>query len=147
MMEEAIKVSAANATAASAPSNLPGPIDTPETEQLVTDAKTDVGVVANAALVAAKAQIDTAVTAAGKLVAIAAGDETTLLTDAEAAAISIIAHNVPPQWQAAVQSFGALAASKIEGPLNAVVDAETQKGLVLATGWLEVLQKQLDGWL
>jgi hypothetical protein len=147
-MNENVHTSASTSAASAAPGDgLPGPVDTPEVAKLVSDAKADGSAIAQAALASAKGEIDTAVTAAGKLISIAAGDETTLLTEAEAAAISIIAHNVPPQWQAAVSTFGALAASKVEGPLNEIVSAETQKGLVLAAGWLTVLQKQLDGWL
>lgn len=76
-------------------------------------------------------------TAVEKLLVIAAGDEKTLLTGAEAAAIPIILDTIPPPYRAIVAPFIQAAASKAEGPLNTVVDSLVSTGLGLAHTWLK----------
>ena len=76
-------------------------------------------------------------TATEKLLAIAAGDEKTQLTGAEAAAIPIILDTLPPLFRSIVAPFIQAAATKVEGPLNMAVDALVSTGLGLAHNWLE----------
>lgn len=76
-------------------------------------------------------------TAVEKLLIIAAGDEKTLLTGAEAAAIPIILDTIPAPYRTIVAPFVQIAASKAEGPLNTAVDSLVSTGLGLAHNWLE----------
>ena len=76
-------------------------------------------------------------TATEKLLAIAAGDEKTLLTGAESAAIPIILDMLPPLFQGIVGPFIQAAATKAEGPLNTAIDSLVSTGLGLAHNWLK----------
>lgn len=125
-------------------SDIPAAIDTPEVEKVVTEVHADVTSLASQAKADVKSQIDTAVTAAGKLLAIAAGDATSALSDAEAAAISVVVHNVPPSFQPIVSAFASAAASKAEGVANAAADAAVQNGLAWSLSWLKTLQASAD---
>lgn len=91
---------------------------------------------------AAKAEIDTAVSAAEKMLAIASGDTSQLLTDGEAAVINLVAHNAGPAGSL-IASFAASALSATG--INTVAEAGVAKALAYALGWLKVLQASLEG--
>lgn len=140
--ENAQPEAAAQEAPAAAPQGdgLPGPIDTPEVQKVVADVKTDGADLAAGAKAAVKQQIDDAVAAAGKLLSAAAGDAVALLSDGEAAAISVVVHNTPPQFQPVVSGFAAAFAGKVEATANEVASTAVQHGLAWALNWLQVAQ-------
>jgi hypothetical protein len=72
-----------------------------------------------------------------KLILIAEGDVKILLTEAEAGAIPIVLHTIPQPFQGMVSPFAQVAASKLEGALNAAVESTILTGLGIAHNWLE----------
>lgn len=100
-------------------------------------AKADANAASRQAKVAVRDQIETATAAASKLLTAAAGELVDALSPEEAAAISVIVHNVPPQFAPEVQAFAANAAS-FEGPINAAAGVAVQHGLAWALTWLHV---------
>jgi hypothetical protein len=108
------------------PSSVPEPIVLSETQKIVAAAK-------KSALVL----LTDAHTAVEKLLAIAAGEEKTLLSAAEAAAIPIIVDTIPPIFRGIVTPFIHAAAAKAEGPLNTAVDSLVSTALGLAHSWLK----------
>jgi hypothetical protein len=93
--------------------------------------------IVSAAKHAALLLLQDAHSAVEKLLVIAAGDEKTLLTRAEVAAIPIILDTIPPSYRTIVAPFVTIGASKVEGPLDTAVDALVTTGLGLAHSWLE----------
>jgi len=89
---------------------------------------------------AAKAEIDTAVAAAAKMLQIAAGDTDKVLTDAEAAGVQLVAHNAGP-YAGAVLSY---ASSVLGGTVNPIVEDAVKKGLAYAGAWLALLQANVE---
>lgn len=74
-----------------------------------------------------------------KLILIAEGDLKALLTEAEAGAIPLVLHNVPPPFASIVAPFAQVAASKLEGALNTAVEGAVTTGLGIAHNWLETV--------
>lgn len=119
---------------------IPAAVDTAQVQKVVVDAEGAFAAVKGAI----KEEADTAISAAGKLLSTAAGNAHSALSDAEAAAISIVVHNAPPQYQGVVSAFASSVASLVEGTLNPVADAAVQRGLAWSLAWLKAGQSVID---
>ncbi len=124
--------------------SVPSALSTPQVDQLAHDAAGDVAAVVAQAKDDAKAQIDTAVSAATTLLKIAAGDVTALLPEAEAAAISLVVSKAPPWAQGIVSGFASSVASKTFAAVNGQADAAVQTGLAHALFELQALATHAD---
>lgn len=116
---------------------IPAVIDTPEVTQAVADGKADAAAIVAAAHDAAKTQVADAVASAEKLLQLAAGDVSPILSDAEKSVVSIVVEHVPVSERPIVQSFAQAALGKPEDVLNAAADAFVQRGLAFAIGKLK----------
>lgn len=120
---------------------IPAAVDTPQVEKVVAEVKSDVAAIWAQAKAGAKQTIDDAVSAAGKLLQIAAGDAQAVLTDSENAVLSIVASKVPIPGAAGILFD---LASKSEAVINQAVDAKVQFGLAVALADLKQLQNAIE---
>jgi hypothetical protein len=110
--------------------------DAPTTPSAITPASAAAQVLASAKQSGIQILTD-ALLAVEKLIVIASGDAKALLTEAEAAAIPIVLHNIPSPFAGIVAPFAQVAASKIEGAINTAVEPAVTTGLGIAHNWLE----------
>ena len=109
----------------------------PEAAPVIADAKSDAKVLVDAAKVDAKQLVADAESCAEKLLALAAGDVAPILTDAEKGALAIVIDHAPVTLKPILTGFGQTALDRVEGPLNASVDAQVTKGLAFALARLQ----------
>jgi hypothetical protein len=99
-----------------------------------------------AAKAAGKAELDAAFTAAGKLLVIAAGDVSPILTKEEALAVPFVENFIPAAFR---PEFSALAAPFIAGAeaqANTVASADLAKYLAVAQARIAQIQAAADAF-